>query len=330
MARNTSRIVVGGGIAASVVAGATYGLANLMFSYALDAQAKHSMLRSGRDDGKVADKGPRLDAAEEVEAADWFDQSKQPVVISAEDGIQLHGWLFDPDCAGAKPHLYAICCHGYSGQPQDIAKYAHRFARLGFTVLVPALRGHGLSEGRYAGMGWLDRRDLMRWISLIIDSDADAHILLQGKSMGAAAVMMTVGEPDLPRNVVAAVEDCGYASVGQQFIDCARSMFHLPKFLAKPIVTTMGAIARRRAGYGFQEASCVEQLKHATIPMLFIHGGADDFVPSRALDENFDACASIDRQKLLIPSAGHSMSASTAPVVYWKTVTNFVTRVFGL
>ena len=64
--------------------------------------------------------------------------------------------------------------------------------------------------------------------------------------------------------------------------------------------------------------------------MLFIHGGADDFVPSRALDENFDACASIDRQKLLIPSAGHSMSASTAPVVYWKTVTNFVTRVFGL
>lgn len=179
-------------------------------------------------------------------------------------------------------------------------------------------------------MGWLDRRDLMRWISLIIDSDADARILLQGKSMGAAAVMMTVGEPDLPRNVVAAVEDCGYASVGQQFIDCARSMFHLPKFLAKPIVTTMGAIARRRAGYGFQEASCVEQLKHATIPMLFIHGGADDFVPSRALDENFDACASIDRQKLLIPSAGHSMSASTAPVVYWKTVTNFVTRVFGL
>ena len=57
------------------------------------------------------------------------------------------------------------------------------------TVLVPALRGHGLSEGRYAGMGWLDRRDLMRWISLIIDSDADARILLQGKSMGAAAVM---------------------------------------------------------------------------------------------------------------------------------------------
>ena len=115
MARNTSRIVVGGGIAASVVAGATYGLANLMFSYALDAQAKHSMLRSGRDEGKVADKGPRLDAAEEVEAADWFDQSKQPVVISAEDGIQLHGWLFDPIAPARSPTCMRYAATGIRG-----------------------------------------------------------------------------------------------------------------------------------------------------------------------------------------------------------------------
>lgn len=35
----------------------------------------------------------------------------------------------------------------------------------------PAARGHELSEGRYIGMGWLDRRDLMRWISLIVQAD---------------------------------------------------------------------------------------------------------------------------------------------------------------
>lgn len=155
MARNTSRIVVGGGIAASVVAGATYGLANLMFSYALDAQAKHSMLRSGRDDGKVADKGPRLDAAEEVEAADWFDQSKQPVVISAEDGASSFMAGCSIPIAPVRAPPVCDMLPRVFGAPQDMAKYAHRFARLGFTVLVPALRGHGLSEGRYAGMGWL-------------------------------------------------------------------------------------------------------------------------------------------------------------------------------
>ncbi|KAB7791262.1 alpha/beta hydrolase [Bifidobacterium leontopitheci] len=327
MERNTSKVVLGGGIAASLCVALTYGVAKLLFSGALDAQWKHSKLRSP---GERPESGPRLDAEEEAAAADWFDQSKQPVVVSAEDDIQLHGWLFDPDCVDAKPHLYAICCHGYAGEPADMAKYAHRFARMGFTVLTPSMRAHGLSEGRYAGMGWLDRRDLMRWISLIVDSDPQARILLQGRSMGAAAVMMTVGEPDLPRNVKAAVEDCGYASVDRQFVDVLRSSFHLPRILAVPIVNTMSLICERHAGYGFAQASCLEQLHHATVPMLFIHGGDDDFVPPRALDENFDACASIDRQKLLIPSAGHSMCASTAPIVYWKTIGNFVNRIFHL
>lgn len=328
MARHTSRILVGTGVAASAFAGIVYAIANHLVSFALDTEYKHSTFNEPQ---RVTRTQPvHLDAQEEEESTDWFEQSKQPVVVTSEDGLQLHGWLFDPDCASPAPHCYAICCHGYTGEPVEMAKYAHRFARLGFTVLVPAMRGHELSEGRYVGMGWLDRRDLMRWIDLIVSSDADARILLQGRSMGAAAVMMTVGEPDLPRNVVAAIEDCGYTSVWDQFLHIARSFYHLPKFVAKPFVAAMSTICQSRAGYGFQEASCEEQLRHTTIPMLFIHGGDDDFVSPQSLDRNFDACASIDRQKLLIPTAGHSMSASTAPIIYWRTVTNFVKRIFAL
>lgn len=58
----------------------------------------------------------------------------------------------------------------------------------------PAARGHELSEGRYIGMGWLDRRDLMRWISLIVQADPHARIVLHGVSMGATEVMMTTGQ----------------------------------------------------------------------------------------------------------------------------------------
>lgn len=99
----------------------------------------------------------------------------------------------------------------------------------------PAARGHELSEGRYIGMGWLDRRDLMRWISLIVQTDPHARIVLHGVSMGATEVMMTVGEPDLPGNVCVAIEDCGFASVWDQFADNAVSMYHLPqRWMAMP------------------------------------------------------------------------------------------------
>ncbi|OZG64331.1 alpha/beta hydrolase [Bifidobacterium hapali] len=332
MKQVTRRLLVAAGAAVGAT-GLLYGAGEFLFRFTIDTQFPWSMMKlvkTGRVKGADL-AGAHHDADEETEAARWFAESKQPVTTFSNDGLKLHGWLLDPDCVNPKPHLYAICVHGYTGVPDEMAKYAHRFARLGFTVLAPAMRGHELSQGRYTGMGWLERRDLMAWIRLIVESDPDARILLDGLSMGAACVMMTVGEPDLPRNVVAAIEDCGYSSVWDQFLYNAKGMYHLPnKFLAMPIVETMSMACRRTAGYGFKEASSVASLKRATIPMLFIHGDADTFVDPSFLSRNYEACASIHRERLLIPGAGHAMSASTAPDLYWRKVTRFVRDTFEL
>ena len=42
-------------------------------------------------------------------------------------------------------------------------------------------------------MGWLDRKDVLRWIDYIIQRDPDAEIVIHGISMGAATTMMTAG-----------------------------------------------------------------------------------------------------------------------------------------
>ncbi len=62
----------------------------------------------------------------------------------------------------------------------------------------------------------------------------------------------------------------------------------------------------------------MEQLRHATIPVLFVHGDADTFVSPRFLDMNFNACSSLDREKLLVPGADHVMGSVVAPDVYWR------------
>ena len=109
-----------------------------------------------------------------------------------------------------------------------------------------------------------------------------------------------------------------------------RSMFNMPHSLAVLLVKVASHVSERKAGYRFEDASCVKALRHATIPMMFIHGGADTFVNPKYLDINYNACASIDREKLLIPGADHTMSASTDPDRYWRRVNSFVKRVFGL
>ena len=93
-------------------------------------------------------------------------------------------------------------------------------------------------------MGWLERNDLLNWIDLIVSSDADARILLYGGSMGAATVMMTTGDPRLPRNVVSAIVDSGYTSARMVFIDNLRHSSHLPKPLAAACVDATGLFCK--------------------------------------------------------------------------------------
>lgn len=333
--RNSTRVMIGAALAAAAVGGAAYLTADALFRFALDTRSKRSTFRAdhagdtGRATG-VATPQPVHDADGCRASAEWFEAAKQPVTIVSDDDLRLHAWLFDPDCTAPSPHLYAICCHGYTGEPSEMARWAHRYARLGFTVLVPAGRAHELSEGRYVGMGLLERDDLLAWIRLVTDADPDARILLHGNSMGAATVMMTAGDERLPHNVVAAIEDSGYASATEQFVDTASAMFRLPRPAATALVAMAGLICRHRAGYDPRDASCTRALRRATIPMLFIHGGADTFVSPRFLDRNHAACASLDRERLLVPGADHTMSISAAPDIYWRKVTRFIRRVFAL
>ena len=206
-------------IAATTATLAATGLlaitADGMFRFAIDTRSKNSIFRRNLI---APDRNEKMNMGEAKEAGEWFEQAKQPVRIVSSDGLRMHGWLFDPDCAAPLPHAYAICVHGYTGAPAEMAKWAHRYARLGFTVLTPAQRGHELSEGRYVGMGWLERNDLLDWIRLIVASDPDARILLYGGSMGASTVMNTVGDPRLPRNVVAGIAESGYSSARDEFV----------------------------------------------------------------------------------------------------------------
>ena len=313
--------------ATTVGLAALFASADLLFRFAIDTQWKHSIFHQA---AIAPERDEKMRAGEAGGAMEWFDQAKQPIAITSGDGLRLRGWIFDPDCVDPEPHIYAICMHGYTGAPEEMAKWAHRLARMGFTVLVPSQRAQASSEGRYVGMGWLERNDLLGWIHAIVAGDEQARILLYGGSMGASTVMMAAGDPRLPRNVVAAVAESGYASARSEFIDAARGMFHLPRFLAAICVDAAGLVCKYRAGYDFADASCVRSLRHTVIPMLFIHGGDDRMVSPRSLDANYAACSSLDRTRLLVPGAGHMESSATDPKTYWRTYEGFVKRVFGL
>ena len=291
---------------------------NFLFDFALNPQAPYTMKMM--QDGKDAGKDEQRDA-EETEARAWFKENRESSRLTADDGCELAAWYF---AASESTHDCAVCLHGYTNEPIGMARYVKRFHDRGMNVLAPAARAHERSGGDYIGMGWPERLDVVAWIERIVAADPEVRVLVFGESMGAATAMNVAGEP-LPANVKCIIEDCGYTSVWDEFSLQLKDVFGLPSF---PLLDVANLVCNVRAGYDFHEASSVGQLKRATVPMLFIHGDQDTFVPYSMLDQNYDACASKVKQKLTVHGAAHAKSAQVDPELYWNTVNGFLDKNF--
>ena len=149
----------------------------------------------------------------------------ETVSITSSDGLRL-----EADFIPSGNHRYALIIHGYKCDRKAMYLLSSVFFHeWGFSLVIPDCRSHGKSEGRWIGMGWLEKDDIKLWCEWITKRDPEAEIILFGVSMGAAAVMMASGL-NLPSSVKAAVEDCGYTSAWEIFRNELRMLYHLPAF----------------------------------------------------------------------------------------------------
>lgn len=232
------------------------------------------------------------------------------------DGINLHGYRIEQVELTDK---WVIVAHGYSSEALAYANSARHFYKMGYNVLMPDARGHGNSEGDYIGMGWHDRLDFVQWSEELVGENPNAQIVFYGISMGGATVMMASGE-ELPTNVKAIVEDCGYTSVRDIFAYQLKGVFGLPAF---PLIDFASLVTKFRAGYTFGEASAVKQVAKSETPMMFIHGTEDTFVPFDMVYDVYDA-ATVEKKLLTVEGAGHGKSASVMGKEYWTEVSSFL------
>ncbi|MDN6362063.1 MAG: alpha/beta hydrolase [Tetragenococcus koreensis] len=239
--------------------------------------------------------------------------------LQSEDGLNLSAIFLPADQQEGKTALLA---HGYMDTAESMAEYAKMYHDMGYNVLVPDARGHGKSEGDYIGFGWHERKDYLQWIDQVLQIQGkDETITLYGLSMGAATVMMVSGE-QLPANVVSIVEDCGYASVKEELTYQLKDLFDLPAF---PMIPITSLVTKVRAGYFFGEADATQQLAKNELPIFFIHGKEDKFVPFSMLDEVYQA-TDAPKEKWAVPHATHADSYNQDPELYREKIKAFLKK----
>lgn len=255
-----------------------------------------------------------------VEGDAWVDtQNYEHIVIKNRDNKPIHGLVIKQKEPSDK---WLICVHGYTSSPKGMGSYALHYYEKGYNIILPALRGHDISEHQHISMGWLDRLDIVDWIQYLINIyGSDIQIVLHGVSMGAATVMMATGE-NLPFNVKCCVADCGFSSVWDEFKNELKNTYHLHAF---PTLHSASIVSKVFGGYGFKEASTVKQLAKSKTPTIFLHGEKDEFVPYRMMDLNYNAAA-CEKEKVSIPDAEHAEAHLIHPEIYWPAVFSFVEK----
>lgn len=287
--------------------------AGMYFFHTAEVRDKKSFISN---DAKITKNDPL------IKQKTWYKNVKKEnwSMTSATGDLKLKAYYIPAERPSDKT---VILAHGFLQSKDGEGGPAAMFHELGYNVLAPDDRAHGDSQGKLIGYGWTDRRDYIKWMNKLLKiKGSHQQLVMYGVSMGGATTMMVSGESDVPTQVKAYIEDCGYTSVEDEITYQAKSMYNLPKW---PLVPTVSLISKIRAGYDYSEASSLKQLAKNKKPMLFIHGSKDTFVPTKMVYQLYDATKG-PREKYIVKGAGHAESLQTDYPKYKRTVEQFLNR----
>lgn len=253
---------------------------------------------------------------------------------SARDPVELAATFASPGDPETRPTLLFL--HGKGGHSSEWEPDARRALLLGYNVLVPDLRGHGASGGRYMTFGFLEKDDLANAIDAArelwgIDPD---RIGLQSCSAGSAVAL----------ELAALRPGIGAIWLESPFADpreMARHYLAAATGIPSPLLSlaTRWAVAITLARVkrdlhltgvagGLENADPLAAIARVRCPVALVYGEADRLVPPRFVEQLVDALPP-ESEIFRAAGAGHCHHPNEARVVVREEYLRRWTAFFG-
>lgn len=307
-----------GAAAGAIVYKAHEGIFHALLNRDFTVPESISKIISGTDDEYALEEKSAL--VRNLQWLEGYGYEKYTMVNSR--GQKLRGYLMRP---AKESNVYVFGSHGYrsSGKGEWCHYAKHWVEELGYNMFFVDHQAAGESEGKYIGFSSLESKDALEWLSFMTEEfGSDIQIILHGISMGSATVMLMTGSGKLPENVKFTIADCGFTSAYNEFA-CKLKALHLPELS----LSLVNSISRKKAGFDLKkDTDALAAVAKAKIPMLFVHGGKDDFVPTYMGYELHEACSSEYKDFLLIPDADHAQSYRLGKADYDEKINEFIEK----
>jgi uncharacterized protein len=240
------------------------------------------------------------------------------VCIRAADGTALTGWWLSSKNANGRA---VMACHGVADSAFGAMGYALLFLRNGYSVLVPNGRGHGDSQG-FVTYGVLESQDTVRWLEWLKANGVNTAFGF-GESLGGSVLIQSLGEGADFRAIVAESPYSSFEAVADE-----RVAQHVPSAVAVLLVKEGLLYTRVRYGVDLGSARPEAAVRRTHVPILLIHGLADNETPPQDSRRLLDANPSVV-QLWLVPGAKHTGAYAAAPREFERRVLQWFASALG-
>ncbi|MGN7360774.1 alpha/beta hydrolase [Paenibacillus sp. SAF-054] len=241
---------------------------------------------------------------------------KEEVQIRSHDGLRLNGVVVKADRTSDQ---WVILVHGYTTSLPASIPFMEMFLVDGFNVLLVDQRRHGKSEGKYTTYGYHEKHDIAAWIRFITSTyGSSCTIGLHGVSFGGGTCLEYLSLPNPQVQFV--IADCPYSDLTRLMHHQMQKLNRIPAALFLPLVDSR---LRKKAGFMLEQVSPVRSIAGSAIPVMFIHGTKDQYIPPE-MSEDLFAAKSGPKRLLLIEGATHGFAIDADPGLYKTAVREFV------
>ena len=219
--------------------------------------------------------------------------SHQILEVTSQDNLKLRG-VYYPN----NSDVTVICVHGYTSHAEREWAFPGLFyLSLGYNVLIPYQRAHGISEGKYLSFGALEHLDMLEWVNKVNKINPTSKIIIHGLSMGGGIVL------DLANikmnNVKCLIADAPSVSIKSFFENVSKSVF-------KTNANKIAAYAIKRFEKEFRcsikDFESIEIVANSKYPILLSAG------ENEHLEELFKIIKNVNPYKtdiIILPGCNH-------------------------
>lgn len=253
--------------------------------------------------------------------------SKEDITLKSFDGLNLTSTLIMNENPTKK---FIVLVHGVSICYVGSLKYFDIFYKNGFNVLIVNQRRHGKSEGKYSTYGFYEKYDVNMWIEYLKSRFGNDIILgLHGESMGAGTVMETI---PINNSIKFVIEDCGYSNfyelIGFQITHQYKN--RLIRRILRPSLIFANFFMKTKAKFSMKKIVPIDIVSSTSLPMMFIHGKEDYFVPWYMSVDLYKAKTKGYKELYLVEGAKHAEALEVNKILYEKKIMTFIEKALSL